>query len=308
MPDQGHRVLPGGGQPASRGCRPHRHGLELPQISLAHGPELRARPTSSIAGANGGPTTSMRESTSIFSAAEALLEYHPEPCPREDRPRACGRPGCKGRIPPIEFVTHHVAHAYSAYYPSPFDRAGVLTIDGSGEDICTQIAIGQGDDLRVIESMQIPNSLGWLYAAFTQYLGFLPYRDEGKVMGLAALGEERRACQQVAGTAVTHPSDRGRLLHRGPALHEVRRPLSWRSLHRRAGAAHHVGRSHRRARGLRREGAPRRPHHQQIPSRTLTSISPGPSRSCWSGRRSCWPGSSCAITGWRTSASRAAWA
>lgn len=131
------------------------------------------------------------EGASIFSAAEALLEYHPA-LVREKIAQGLRAVGLQGRIPPIEFVTHHVAHAYSAYYPSPFDRAGVLTIDGSGEDICTQVAIGQGDDLRVVESVQIPNSLGWLYAAFTQYLGFIPYRDEGKVMGLAALGEERR--------------------------------------------------------------------------------------------------------------------
>src|SRR5262245_57294829 len=122
-----------------------------------------------------------RESTSIFSAAEALLEYHPSRV-REKIAHGLRAAGLKGRIPPIEFVTHHIAHAYSAYYPSPFDRAGVLTIDGSGEDVCTEIAIGQGDDLRVIESVMIPNSLGWFYAALTQYLGFVPYRDEGKVM------------------------------------------------------------------------------------------------------------------------------
>jgi carbamoyltransferase len=131
------------------------------------------------------------EGSSIFSAAEALLEYHPARI-REKIGHGLRAAGLKGKIPPVEFVTHHLAHAYSAYYMSPFDRAGVLTIDGSGEDVCTQLAVGQGTDLKVVESIAIPNSIGWYYAAITQYLGFLPYRDEGKLMGLAALGEERR--------------------------------------------------------------------------------------------------------------------
>jgi carbamoyltransferase len=131
------------------------------------------------------------EGSSVFSAAEALLEYHPARV-REKIAHGVRAAGFTGPIPKIEFVTHHLAHAYSAYYMSPFDRAGVLTIDGSGEDVCTQLAIGQGNDLTVVESIPIPNSLGWYYAALTQYLGFIPYRDEGKLMGLAALGEERR--------------------------------------------------------------------------------------------------------------------
>jgi carbamoyltransferase len=132
------------------------------------------------------------EQGSIFAAAEALLEYHPT-LVGERIAHGLRAAGLKGGIPRIEFVSHHLAHAYSAYFPSPFDRAGVLTIDGSGEDLCTQLAVGEGNDLQVVETIQIPNSLGWFYAALTQYLGFLPYRDEGKVMGLAALGEERRA-------------------------------------------------------------------------------------------------------------------
>jgi carbamoyltransferase len=96
-------------------------------------------------------------------------------------------------VPPVEFVSHHLAHAYSTYFCSPFREAIVLTLDGSGEDNCTQLAIGRGDALTVKENLLIPHSLGWFYAAFTAYLGFVPYRDEGKLMGLAALGEERRA-------------------------------------------------------------------------------------------------------------------
>jgi carbamoyltransferase len=122
---------------------------------------------------------------------EALLHDHPVRA-RQRIAAGLRAAGLAGPIPPIEFVTHHVAHAYSAYYCSPFSRAGVLTMDGSGEECCTQLAVGDGDDLKVIETVELPDSLGWFYAAITQYLGFIPDRDEGKVMGLAALGEERR--------------------------------------------------------------------------------------------------------------------
>jgi carbamoyltransferase len=85
-----------------------------------------------------------------------------------------------------------LAHAYSAFYCSGFQKAGILTMDGSGEDICTQLAVGEGHQVRVVETFPIPHSLGWFYAALTEYLGFTPYRDEGKLMGLAAFGEARK--------------------------------------------------------------------------------------------------------------------
>jgi carbamoyltransferase len=131
------------------------------------------------------------ESVSKVTMLEVLLEYHP------DRVRTLvannlRAAGFKGDIPPIEFVDHHLAHAYSSYFCSPFTRAGILTLDGHGENVCTQLWVGQDETLRPVETFELPNSLGWFYAAFTQYLGFTPYRDEGKMMGLAALGEERR--------------------------------------------------------------------------------------------------------------------
>ena len=125
-------------------------------------------------------------------AAEALLRWPPGVVRRKVRDglRAAG---LRGDIPPIEFVPHHMAHAYSAYAMSGFDRAGILTIDGSGERVTTQLAVGTDGEIRVVEAFTIPDSLGWFYAAMTQYLGFVPYRDEGKLMGLAALGEARAA-------------------------------------------------------------------------------------------------------------------
>lgn len=99
--------------------------------------------------------------------------------------------GLFGDVPRIEFVRHHLAHAYSAYFCSGFDESLVLVVDGSGERQCTTMFLARRDEIRELWSYDIPNSLGWFYAAITAYLGFIAYRDEGKVMGLAALGEAR---------------------------------------------------------------------------------------------------------------------
>lgn len=121
-----------------------------------------------------------------------LLEYQPARI-ESDILKGLRAAGLNGKIPKIEFVPHHLAHAYSSFFCSGFDKAGILTIDGHGEEICTQLAIGDGNDIRVVESFPIPHSLGWFYASITEYLGLIPYRDEGKLMGLAAYGEKRKA-------------------------------------------------------------------------------------------------------------------
>jgi len=99
--------------------------------------------------------------------------------------------GISGRIPPIHFISHHLSHAASSYYLSGFDESNILVIDGSGEKYCTSLYQGENLSIQDIEHIEIPNSLGWFYAAITEYLGFIPYRDEGKVMGLAAYGQAR---------------------------------------------------------------------------------------------------------------------
>ena len=131
-----------------------------------------------------------RFNSALPSVVEVLFEHHPQRT-RLKIAEGLRSAGLKGDIPKIEFVPHHLAHAYSSYFCSNFKRAGILTIDGSGETVCTQLAIAEGDDVRTVESFPIPHSLGWFYAAITEYLGFIPYRDEGKLMGLAALGENR---------------------------------------------------------------------------------------------------------------------
>ena len=89
------------------------------------------------------------------------------------------------------FSEHHLSHAASAFYPSPFEKAAVLTLDGVGEWTTSSVAVGNGSDLRVIKEMHFPHSLGLLYSAFTYYTGFKVNSGEYKVMGLAPYGEPR---------------------------------------------------------------------------------------------------------------------
>ena len=91
------------------------------------------------------------------------------------------------------FSEHHLSHAASAYYPSPFDSAAVLTLDGVGEWTTTSLAIGKGSDLQVVKEIHFPHSLGLLYSAFTYYTGFKVNSGEYKVMGLAPYGEPHYA-------------------------------------------------------------------------------------------------------------------
>ena len=87
------------------------------------------------------------------------------------------------------FSEHHLSHAASAYYPSPFDSAAVLTLDGVGEWTTSSLAIGKGNNLKVLKEIHFPHSLGLLYSAFTYYTGFKVNSGEYKVMGLAPYGK-----------------------------------------------------------------------------------------------------------------------
>ncbi len=91
------------------------------------------------------------------------------------------------------FAEHHLSHAASAYYPSPFESAAVLTLDGVGEWTTTSAAIGNGSGLEVVKEIHFPHSLGLLYSAFTYYTGFKVNSGEYKIMGLAPYGQPRYA-------------------------------------------------------------------------------------------------------------------
>ncbi|MCC7486348.1 MAG: carbamoyltransferase [Burkholderiales bacterium] len=89
------------------------------------------------------------------------------------------------------FSEHHLSHAGSAFYPSPFESAAVLTLDGVGEWATSSLALGRGNKLEVIKEIHFPHSLGLLYSAFTYYTGFKVNSGEYKLMGLAPYGEPR---------------------------------------------------------------------------------------------------------------------
>jgi carbamoyltransferase len=91
------------------------------------------------------------------------------------------------------FCEHHLSHAASAFYPSPFERAVVLTLDGVGEWTTTAVAIGDGRELSIHKEIHFPHSLGLLYSAFTYYTGFKVNSGEYKLMGLAPYGSPKYA-------------------------------------------------------------------------------------------------------------------
>jgi carbamoyltransferase len=90
---------------------------------------------------------------------------------------------------PLVFMDHHESHAASAFLPSPFDEAAILTLDGVGEWSTATVGVGEGNRLRLMRQMQFPHSLGLLYSAFTYYCGFKVNSGEYKLMGLAPYGE-----------------------------------------------------------------------------------------------------------------------
>ena len=91
----------------------------------------------------------------------------------------------------ILYAEHHESHAASAFFPSPFERAAILTMDGVGEWATASIGLGEGSDLRLLSELRWPDSLGLLYSALTYYLGFKVNSGEYKVMGLAPYGEPK---------------------------------------------------------------------------------------------------------------------
>ncbi|MFK7974347.1 MAG: carbamoyltransferase [Rickettsiaceae bacterium] len=91
------------------------------------------------------------------------------------------------------FSEHHLSHAASAFYPSPFEEALILTMDGVGEWATTSVSIGKGRDLTILKELHFPHSLGLLYSAFTYYTGFKVNSGEYKLMGLAPYGSPKYA-------------------------------------------------------------------------------------------------------------------
>ena len=91
------------------------------------------------------------------------------------------------------FTEHHQSHAASAFFPSPFEEAAILTLDGVGEWATTSVGLGRGNRLEMLKELHFPHSLGLLYSAFTYYTGFKVNSGEYKLMGLAPYGEPKYA-------------------------------------------------------------------------------------------------------------------
>jgi carbamoyltransferase len=104
--------------------------------------------------------------------------------------------GTDRALPELMFTEHHLAHAASAFYPSRFQEAAILTVDGVGEWATTTIGVGTGTNIEFLREMRFPHSLGLLYSAFTQYCGFKVNSGEYKLMGLAPYG--RAGSERVA--------------------------------------------------------------------------------------------------------------
>jgi carbamoyltransferase len=121
--------------------------------------------------------------SNIVNRTRNLKKVHEMHTPLAD---ALGIP--ESKLPKIHFVEHHPSHLASAFFVSPFDEAAIAAIDGFGDFISTSIASGSGSTIRLLGKVSYPHSLGVLYTAVTQHLGFMNYGDEFKVMGLAPYG------------------------------------------------------------------------------------------------------------------------
>lgn len=112
-------------------------------------------------------------------------------------------------VPPVKYYSHHLSHAASAFYASGFEEANIISLDGSGEEITTLLAFGKGAKIETLDTYKLPHSLGGVYATFTEFLGFKPYMDEGKVTGLAAYGKYDQTLQDKLDKVLSFDAETG---------------------------------------------------------------------------------------------------
>ena len=148
-------------------------------------------------------STSRNPTANFFSKLQFILQTNPPISFLKDRFSVAARSGNFLGNPGVLLeetktsktkgvrVEHHLSHAASAFYPSSFERAALLTVDGFGDFSSTMFGIGEGNRIKVLKRVLFPHSVGVLYTAATQFLGFPKYGDEYKIMGLAGFGEPR---------------------------------------------------------------------------------------------------------------------
>ena len=147
-----------------------------------------ARPAPATTGPTQGPA--------LVDGLRDLLATHPKAL-EQSLVFGFRAAGFHERLPPITFVGHHLCHAATAFYCSGLPESAVLVCDGHGEENTVTIWRGEGETLTPVRSTDIPHSLGWFYASFTEYLGWNPNEGEVKLMGLAPFGRPNREIQEV---------------------------------------------------------------------------------------------------------------
>ncbi|MCD4695920.1 MAG: hypothetical protein K8S16_06725 [Bacteroidales bacterium] len=130
-----------------------------------------------------------KDSKSLDWESKQLIKYNPDNFIKnlEEELISCGFN--KNDIPPFKFYDHHYSHALTAYIPSKFNEAIIITIDGHGEENSSVIWEARNNTIKKIKEINIPHSLGWFYGAATRFCGFTPNNGEGKTMGLAPYGK-----------------------------------------------------------------------------------------------------------------------
>lgn len=183
---------------------------------------------------------------------------------------------------PILFATHHESHAASAFFPSPFDEAAILTIDGVGEWTTASWGMGRGNRIELREEMRFPHSLGLLYSAFTLYCGFRVNSGEYKLMGLAPYGS---------------PRFRDLILERIVRLHEDGSTWLDQRYFDYCAGLHMTSRAFHDLLAARHE-TPRR-HSRSARWTSPPAFRRSPRRSCFGWRDMCTPAPACATCAWR---------
>lgn len=112
-------------------------------------------------------------------------------------------------VPPVKYYSHHLSHVASAFFVSGFEEANIISIDGSGEEICTMLAHGTPQGIEILDTYKLPHTLGGIYATFTEFLGFKPYMDEGKVTGLASYGKYNQDLQDKLDKMLSFDAETG---------------------------------------------------------------------------------------------------